>query len=329
MKKLIMFAAVISVSLFCGTAQAEIWRINNDPEAKANFLSINDAMASESVVKGDILYLDPGCSLPSQTVTKEVTILGTGFNLPEARDAKVESITMKCANGKITGVNVTGTISVSAKNVTVERCRARGISVGSEASKIINCYVVGWVDHSSYALHSFVSNNIIVGQVKGLYNSTFSNNVVIFEGEYYDWLLSSVNNTTVSNNVLINTSSKYSSQTIANTSISYGNNIVNNVLSTDAVNAWADYPDNKFIGAKLKDVFVCEGGEEAKFHLKQGSPALKAGTNGWDCGVFSGQFPYVLNGRPKFVPYIYHAEIPSAATNGKLNITLKIKSQND
>ena len=52
-------------------------------------------------------------------------------------------------------------------------------------------------------------------------------------------------------------------------------------------------------------------------------------SNGVDCGAFDGLYPYVVNGRPQFVPYIYDAQIPNTPTDGKLNITLKIKSQNE
>ena len=101
------------------------------------------------------------------------------------------------------------------------------------------------------------------------------------------------------------------------------------MLSTDEAHAWADFPTNKFIGAKVADVFVNEGSQEEKYQLKEGSPALGYGTNGVDCGVFDGEYPYVLCGRPQFVPYIYDAQIPNTPTDGKLNITLKIKSQNE
>ena len=72
-----------------------------------------------------------------------------------------------------------------------------------------------------------------------------------------------------------------------------------------------------------------EGGIDAIYELKEGSPALGYGTNGYDCGIFSGPYPFVLSGRPRLVPYIYEATIPNQSTDGKLNITLKIKSQNE
>lgn len=100
-------------------------------------------------------------------------------------------------------------------------------------------------------------------------------------------------------------------------------------MSTEAKYAFANYPANKFIGAAMTDVFTLTGVADAMYRLKEGSPAIGYGTNGYDCGAFSGAYPYVISGRPRFIPYIYEAVIPNHPTDGKLNVTLKIKSQNE
>lgn len=109
-----------------------------------------------------------------------------------------------------------------------------------------------------------------------------------------------------------------------------GNNIVNNVLSTDEAHKFADYPTNKFIGnLPLTDIFVCEGEEGEYYRLKEGSPAIGAGATGNDCGAYGGERPYVKWCRPRHMPYIYDAKIPAMPTDDKLNITLKIKTQDE
>lgn len=72
-----------------------------------------------------------------------------------------------------------------------------------------------------------------------------------------------------------------------------------------------------------------DGTVEEMYKRKEGSPAIGYGANGYDCGAFAGQYPYVISGRPRFMPYIYEANIPNTPTEGKLNITLKIKTQNE
>lgn len=344
MKKL--FTAIAVIALVCNAAQAKTWRINNDPEAKADFLSIDAAMASLDVFDGDVLYLDPGCRLPSQTVSKKVTIIGTGYNLTESDEAMVAGITITTNDIKLTGLNVSGRITWNRvyNNITIERCKVQGIymSVLCYGVKIISCYIKGDVQGGSNNANSplVLRNSIVLGRIYAIGNGIISNNVVIYNGAVSAFPVSSINNSTISNNIIINTTTQtattdnvvyyYRNNTIANVTIEDNNNIVNNVLSTDADHAWANCPTNKFIGAKVEDVFVNEGNQEEMYRLKEGSEAIGYGTNGVDCGVFDGMYPYVVHGRPQFVPYIYEAQIPHApSSDGKLNITLKIKSQNE
>ena len=329
-----MFATAL---LFCSAAQAKTWRINNDPTAKADFLSINDAMSSTEVLDGDVLYLDPGCRLPQQSVSKSVTIIGTGYNLTEAEEAMVAGINIQTSNIKFTGVNVSGNIGWTGGygNITIERCKAQGISLNGICYnvKIIGCYIVGNVSGNNCP--AVLRNSIVLGKVEGFKNGIISNNTIIHDtgtgNNYMYYPLYSIYNSTITNNIIINptTYNNNSNRTISNTAVTDYNTICNNVLSTDADNAWADFPTNKFIGAKVEDIFVNEGNQEEKYQLKEGSAAIGYGTNGVDCGAFDGMYPYVLCGRPQFVPYIYEAQIPTTTDNGKLNITLKIKTQNE
>ena len=345
MKKTCNLFAMALVMLFAmnvSAVQAKTWRINNDPAAKADFLSINDAMASLDVYAGDVLYLDPACRLPQQTITKGVTIIGTGYNLTDSEEAMVEGIRIDAENTKLTGVNVIENfLYIVNNNVTVERCKVQdvGISSGCRGINIIGCYVTGDIDGGG---NPFVlRNSIVLNRVYNINGGIISNNVIIHNtgSNTSDFVLSSITNSTISNNVILNTTthtttsdnavSTYNHNTIKNTAVTDNNNIIHNVLSNDATHAWADFPTNKFIGAKVEDVFVNEGNQEEKYRLNEGSPALGYGANGVDCGAFDGLYPYVVNGRPQFVPYIYDAKIPNTPTDGKLNITLKIKSQNE
>lgn len=350
MKKTCNLFAMALVMLFAmnvSAVQAKTWRINNDPAAKADFLSINDAMASLDVYAGDVLYLDPGCRLPEQTITKGVTIIGTGYNLTDSEEAMVEGIRISADNIKLTGINIAGSISPAGgdrSNLIVERCKVRGFDAYGRNTSIknasfIGCYFIGNVVANGYSI--ILRNSIVLGRVISIKNGIISNNVIIYDTGTLttEFVLSYITNSTISNNIILNTTTytttsdnavaTYNHNTIHNTAVTDYNSINNNVLSNDADHAWADFPTNKFIGAKVEDIFVNEGNQEEKYRLKEGSPALGYGTNGVDCGAFDGLYPYVVNGRPQFVPYIYDAQIPNTPTDGKLNITLKIKSQNE
>lgn len=339
---LFAMALVMLFAMNVSAVQAKTWRINNDPAAKADFLSINDAMASLEVYPGDVLYLDPACRLPEQTITKGVTIIGTGYNLTDSEEAMVAGISIEAENTKLTGL-VTGDLSLFKGNVTVERCKVQRVGINSnhEGIKMIGCYVTESIYGSYYSCPLVLRNSIVLNSVSNINGGIISNNVIIHNpgATTTGFVLFNIKNSTISNNIILNTTTytttsenavaTYNHNTIQNTAVTDYNSINNNVLSNDAAHTWADFPTNKFIGAKVQDVFVNEGNQEEKYRLKEGSPALGYGTNGVDCGAFDGLYPYVVNGRPQFVPYIYDAQIPNTPTDGKLNITLKIKSQNE
>jgi hypothetical protein len=255
----------------------------------------------------------------------------------------VAGIRMEAENTKLTGLNVTGDLYLLKGNVTVERCKVQAVIIegNSEGIKMIGCYVTGSINTSRSSCPLVLRNSIVLNSVSNINGGIISNNVIIHDTgtSKTGFVLSYIKNSTISNNLIINTTTHtttsdnavatYNHNTIQNTAVTDYNSINNNVLSNDAAHAWADFPTNKFIGAKVEDIFVNEGNQEEKYKLKEGSPALDYGTNGVDCGAFDGLYPYVVNGRPQFVPYIYDAKIPNTPTDGKLNITLKIKSQNE
>ena len=353
MKKILLLALASVTLLLCSEdVCARSWRINSSAEAKADFTSLSEALGSLEVFNGDTLYLDSGCYVSGTTINKSVTIIGTGFNLAGSpvKEAVIGSIlTMNCSNVKVEGCVISGSIMFNdgAKNIIFERCRIlEGVYTPrlqsiSGPAKFLSCFLGGGIDQ--YKGNNFViSNNIIRGQLSRLNSATITNNVIVYDGtdSKTDYALVDITNSSISNNIIINTNAKYlvnsdqtvfyyRNNTIANTTPASNNSIVRNVLSTAAEYAFPNYPDNKFIGATLEDVFVMEGGIDAMYELKEGSPALDYGTNGYDCGIFSGPYPFVLSGRPRLVPYIYEATIPNQSTDGKLNITLKIKSQNE
>lgn len=351
MKTFLSAVAAIILSLLSLNVQARSWRINSDPAGKANFLSIDDAMASLDVFNGDTLYLDPGCVLSNnQAVSKSVTIIGTGYNLQESasREAIIEAMYIIASNVKIEGCNVSSKIYYSdntknVENLTIERCRVNGIRnnhiYSGKNIKIHSCYIGGEISLDR-TTGCEISNCIITGQIYNINSGTIKNNTILYYADNTYNALETIKNSSIVNNIILHVADGYKvdenqkpyynrNYTISNVSPADNNVINNNVLSTDAEHAFANCPQNKFIGAKPEDVFTLTGTAEEMYRLKDDSPAKGYGTNGYDCGAYSGQYPYVLSGHPRFIPYIYEAIIPNYPTDGKLNVTLKIKSQNE
>ena len=349
MRKFFFIATVMGFSLLANTVNARSWRINHDPEAKADFLSINDAMKSADVAEGDVFYLDPGCRLSDQTITRKgVTIYGTGNNFEEENPILSGETKISASSVTLIGIRFNGSIvagSSSCTNNRIERCVVNGHIESVYNSLIQNCYISDGLECYD---NSKIYNNIIERYNNtnvrryaiSSKNSFICNNSVLFRSSHSSNLTDAAiycRNSTIKNNIIINTNEKvasdgttYYQHTINGASISSGNNIVNNVLSTDEANKYADYPTNKYIGnLPLTDIFVCEGEEGERFRLKEGSPAIGAGATGNDCGAYGGERPYVKWCRPRHMPYIYDAKIPAMPTDDKLNITLKIKTQDE
>ena len=324
MKKLFFLAAAVLLS---GAMQARNWRINNTPEAKADFLSINDAMASADVLNGDVLYLDPGCRLTDlQTISKSVTVIGGGFNLSgDEMESSVSSINIGCNDVVLRGVNI-GSCEDKAwcrTGLVVERCKIGRFGCGySTTVQVLRCYITGSV---SLGDNGRLYNNIILGSVSPGEGAIVKNNAIICYPSWTGNYVVTPEKATVVDNIIINT--RENNYTIANVDPSYGNEIMGNILSTDADHVFAEHPSNSFIGATVADVFVNEGVYDELYRLKEDSPAKGAGYTGNDCGPFDGLYPYVMSCRPKNIPYIYEAIVPNRPTDNKITVTVKAKNQ--
>lgn len=328
MKKLFFLAAAVLLS---GAIQARNWRINSLPEAKADFPSITDATASADVKDGDVLYLDPGCHLTgTQSVSKGVTIIGTGFNLGGSEmESSVQNITIQCSDVVLTGVHIQNNLNANStdyKNVEVVRCKIGRVSA-SAPMLVASCYITSRVDLGSNAR---LYNNIILGAVGMGEGGIMRNNAIVGEPGFTGYPLVATTRCTVVDNIIINTYNYYPehvNNTLDNTDPSYGNDIKGNILSTDAEHAYANHPSNAYIGATVADVFVNEGMYDERYRLKEDSPAKGAGYGGNDCGPFAGYYPYVMSCRPKNIPYIYDAIVPNHPTDNKITVTVKAKNQ--
>ena len=78
----------------------------------------------------------------------------------------------------------------------------------------------------------------------------------------------------------------------------------------------------------MSTVFVGPGtgSTDGQWQLAESSPAIGAGIDGTDIGMFGGTVPYVLSGIPN-IPRIYFFKAPSVGTEASgLNVHLKAKS---
>ena len=339
-----------------GTASAASWRVNSNTAMGADFADVNAAMSDERVAAGDTLYLDPSTTISKeQTVTKQVTIVGPGYlhsGVAAAPAVFSKSVKISAKGTKFEGCTFEATVYMGADNITIERCYLKNKITYLNSSTICRNAVIhanyfrgdyayiGGLNNSNLGqifLGWVITNNIMYRTatsaasyvITELGNATIKNNVLIGSGSYgsgeSDMVVYYIENSVMTNNIVINVKSATNGWAYVNTATG-GNTIENNVFGRDSTSI---FTNNTFLNTTdLSTVFVNTGENELKFSLCEGSPAIGAGENGMDCGAFAGD-AYVPSGLPLFYPYFTGVEIPAVTTDGKLNIKLNIKTQNE
>ena len=343
---IIVATALLAVAT---SATAKSWRINNTAAAAPDFANINEAMNNSSVTAGDTLYLDPGTLLTgTQTVNKQVTIVGPGYfrtDTPHAFAYLQGDLSIEAAETKVEGVFMSNSqIYIAAQRVTIERCKIAGIQVGLNANHhgcdaryatIRQCYG-GWIEGrgttDNNSAYCRIENCIFLDGnpcVTKLYIPTIRNNY--FRGYYGNYPIEFINNmkhATITNNIMINRQSSQSGKNKIFSGVSEST-IINNVLSCSS-DAYTTLGENTYLDNNDETgVFALEGINDQLYQLKNNSPAKGKGIDGVDCGPFGGETPYVIGGLPNGYPYYTKAIIPAKSKNGKVNVSLKIKMQNE
>lgn len=335
MKKL---ATLVIISLISLSTQAKIYRLNNNAGAAARFTSAQTA--HDSCAAGDTIYAEgtPN-TYGTLNITKKITIIGPGYYLaqnPQTQATLVSALfqTINCNSGSagtlLTGLDV-GVINISDNNIVLKRNRMWGYSsyalnLNSNVSNIL--VVQNYISNNSYPLsissgcnNIIVSNNYIEQYSGGGWqiismsatSAALITNNVIYGAASNDYL--TLNNATFNNNILVGFSG----------AIVGANNSQNNNLSSGAqLDTTGGNVHHNQINVNMANVFVGTGSNDGKYKLKAGSPAIGAGYNSEDCGMFGGSDPYVLSGLPT-VPSIYYIAVPTSGY-GTLPVHVKIKS---
>ncbi|NVO21227.1 MAG: hypothetical protein HXX13_16110 [Bacteroidetes bacterium] len=326
--------SIIIVGLCYSQSTATIWRVNNNPGISANFT--NFTAAQSAATPNDSLYFEGSTvSYGNITITKPLVIIGPGYFLSENPETQVNLATAKfgnvvfntgCSGTIISGLEVTGYITIGESNITIKRNYTKSIyfncTTSYENIMIAQNYIYGGIENNT---GTSLVNNIII-----------SNNYTRFSGSY--------------NNNAINLATNFSGTIINNVfdcaySLNVHNFLIMNNLLTTGTNNTLVPTDNTFFNnicnhtqfplvngnqqnVSMTDVFMGATGNstDGQWRLKTGSPAIGAGNDGSDCGMFGGVTPYVLSGLPE-IPAIYYLNMPASgsSTNG-INVTIKAKT---
>lgn len=324
---LILFFGLIMIY-----AQATVWRVNNNAAISANFTSFT--AAQNAAAPNDTLYFEgSSVSYGNIVLTKPLTIIGPGYFLSENPQTQANKISSQFGtitfNSGSSASSIIGlyanTIILNVGNIEIIRNQIKGgIEIKSSipfGNILINGnYITDGISGNGNAIITssgtqLISNIIISNNYITAFNSAISfgsncsgilsNNVVSKDVNISNFVFS--NNIQKSNNVQIN-NNVFFNNIGSGTQFPAGNGNQQNINMTDV-----------FVGTTSNST-------DGQYQLKPGSPAIGAGNDGTDCGIFGGITPYVLSGLPA-IPAIYEINMPSAgtSTNG-INVTVKAKT---
>lgn len=366
MKKILFLAAVLTASI---VANAKTWRINPNPAAKPDFLSLTEACDTADVVYGDTLYCEPGqYNVEEENVItkKGLTLIGPGYQykMNYGSTSTVAEATFSAGINiwadsihvegvKATTISMTGSI----KDVVIERnyigqiygaggdTRRKRIAIRSNyitqnygpQSGDARVYLYG------YELSEIdIENNIIVAEFSAIYLQTaygsqalsavIAHNTIYGGSSGFSYIRTA--HSEIRDNIII---LKEDAKTGLHFEDIVNSQLYNNVFSlVEADVDPAVYAqigeENHFIGATLENTFTCQkvaGADDSYYQLKEGSVAAGKAYTGEDCGAYAGTWPYVINGRPQGIPYIYDVVAPHRPVNDQLTITFKVKANNE
>lgn len=330
MKKTTILSALTVCALMIASAvQATVWRVNNTAGSSAHYTSIQAAHDAATTVNGDTLYVEASsASVGALSTSKRLTIIGTGYFLGENPQTQASPLAsyvdyiyfqVGSQGSKVMGLSI-GYIYLYTSDIFINRC---------------------YIYTSSYPIYA-VSNgvsNIIISQ-NYLYSYYYWNPAVYFPY--------SASNILVSNNFIYGSIS-----TIANFSGIITNNVIygelgaHNAVYKNNIHRFGGFTPNNSVythnisysttfgtannnqaNVDMNSVFLGATGNstDGQWRLSATSPAIGAGENGVDCGMFGGPFPYVLSGMPN-IPSIYYLNAPAVPSN-TIDVAIKAKSHN-
>jgi len=321
--------------------------VSNNPAANGGSSTIwfdNFQAAHDAASAGDILMIQPnGTSYGDIDITKALTIIGAGFNLgsnanapqTNAASSKFGQVVIQEAGAGtvLMGLEITGRCYIRGDGSIVQRNKIKAVAIDDANNVtlgqnwIYSYWYLGFGDDygglfiTGQSENMYVHNNYIYGSTNGDYSvelasgttmsGIFKNNV-IRRGCY-------AVNTVFENNIFMD--GPYPNTT--------SNAYYNNILRTaDNTHPLTGVNGNIVNAGEIESIFAAVSGNLTTYYtLVANSPALGAGADGTDCGVFGGTEPYIPSGVPP-IPVIYFLEAPTNAIGGNMEIQIKARSNN-
>jgi len=334
MKKLTLFIVVIAI-ITCSQVNAAIITVDNKTPSIGNYTTLQ--AAHDAASNGDTIYVYPSeVSYDGITVTKSLAFVGTGFDYPS-----VERINRTLLAGMMTfgtgsdgsklegfggyGIGSGFHVIVDANNIMIKRNLICTITVKenhtgtvilqNDVSERGNCdTIIVMSSNEVLIVNNKITNinpNSCGSAVKATNSTTITllHNVISGGGKAIYTDTPNKLNKFIANNIIVggicnDTSSGYYYNMSNSNQLPEGNG---NITNVDMGSVFVD-PDNY------------------DFHLLPDSPAIGAGHNGADMGIYGGSTPFVDGGVPG-LPSIYYLQLDHMGTQETgLDVTIKARS---
>ncbi len=324
--------SILLICIICTGLYSKIWIVDNNPNSVGDFTTLADAQTAAS--NGDTIYVYPSAiAYTGLAISKIIHLFGVGYNL-EFYGGQANTTTTKVSStidynagsegSTLQGFDGNFNVDINTNNITIKKNNLRIVHVHGSNCMILQNDIVGNVNLdislqiTSNTAGIIIANNKIVNTNTGdaaIYSSTTSTITVInniISGD--SWALRYLStNSIVQNNIILD-----------------GAVALEPVLIYNISNAEQLPPGNgNLINIDMATVFEDPSDYTNGLHLLPGSPAIGAGFNGVDMGIYGGDAPYIDGGFPG-LPAIYHLESDVITTpqNG-LDVVIKVKSNRE
>lgn len=328
----IIFCFFIALNL-----NAKVFRLNNNPAISSDFKDLSIAM--QSLRAGDTLYAEGSeTSYGDLIIDKKIVIIGAGYNLAENEISNLNTFPAEFSNLQI-NPNADGTrlmslvfksksssnqdVFIKSNDVTIQRCLFMNNLDINLDSNIMNIAIIqNYTTESILAKKSASMNNVLIANNIVLQSIKFSNNSKINIKNNIVRKIISANNSNILNNIQLDENiTKTFTCGFSGNNNTYSGNLTRNQLK------YIPTGEHNLLGIEMSSIFETYENDfakinDARWKLKQNSPAKKYGNDGADSGIFGGSTPYVLSGLPP-VPIIKDILIDNSDTD-KDYIKLKI-----
>jgi len=331
-----MYRLLLPLLLCSFLTQAQnILRVNNNVGVNAPYTTISAAIAAAET--NDIIMVEGSIvAYENLTINKKVTIVGPGYFLTEnlnlqsiPQTASIATVTLAAgADGSsLSGMNIFSSIGiaqgVTINNITISNSRVNTFALFGIGNNffISGCYVNGAFNFSPVSTYTgtTITNNYVGGN--GSTTATSATSLITFTHNTFIGPIGSLQNCDVRNNIFNTTFSGTYTGAI------FKNNVFTNTqasllttgLTVDNTNIFSALATNLFVG-------LTGNTTDTQWKLKAGSPAIGAGIDGVDCGMYGGNTPYRPSGIQAGQPTITNLTTPaSVQQNGTLNVKVSAK----